>query len=237
MSTSRFSCNLMGRRSVACGPVTWEAKPPACPVQSRDRCKRRWDVLAPDVRNEPHTRLRGNICFSWVTRGFPPEILVAFPLKIPGKFVHWAVGVTSETQSKCHAQCLPKRWPKNFVRGSEEQQQEGLLLPRHGCGGRKHATWQTWFAHRQLILKIILLPVSFRQQQPSGRNLEFLSAHASLCFVVEFGGRRFGHCSKLVKNTTFSEYYSGFFFFNLVRPALMISGTARMHGWYRVAWI
>jgi hypothetical protein len=35
-----------------------------------------------------------------------------------------------------------------------------------------------------LILTGILLPLSLRQQQPSGSNLAFLSAHFSLCCVV-----------------------------------------------------
>jgi hypothetical protein len=43
------------------------------------------------------------------------------------------------------------------------------------CG----TTLKLRFSHRQLILKRILLPVLLRQQQPSGRNLAFLSTRLS----------------------------------------------------------
>jgi hypothetical protein len=44
-------------------------------------------------------------------------------------------------------------------------------------------------------------------------------------------------CSKLVQNTTFLEYFSGFAWFpNLVRPNLKVHGTARTHLWHIVPW-
>ena len=46
------------------------------------------------------------------------------------------------------------------------------------------ATLKPWFTNHQLILKRSLLPVLLRQQQPSGSNLAFLSAHINLCCVV-----------------------------------------------------
>jgi hypothetical protein len=59
-----------------------------------------------------------------------------------------------------------------------------------------------------LILKRILLPVLLRQQQPSGNNLAFLSAHISLCCVIGCVSRlvavHLNICSKLVWNRTLS---------------------------------
>ena len=42
------------------------------------------------------------------------------------------------------------------------------------------ATLKHWFARHRLILKMISLPVSLRQQQLSGSNLTILSAHVTL---------------------------------------------------------
>jgi hypothetical protein len=47
---------------------------------------------------------------------------------------------------------------------------------------------------------------------------------------IEVGGLRFNICSKLVTNTVFSEFFSGFSLFpTLVRPTLIVSGTAKTH--------
>jgi hypothetical protein len=44
-------------------------------------------------------------------------------------------------------------------------------------------------------------------------------------------------CSKLVQNTTFSEYFSGSAWFpTLFRPKLMVHSTARTHLWHTVPW-
>jgi len=50
-------------------------------------------------------------------------------------------------------------------------------------GAARKFWWKSWFSHRQVILKKVLLPISVRQQQPSSKNLAFLSTHFSLCCV------------------------------------------------------
>ena len=69
------------------------------------------------------------------------------------------------------------------------------------------ATLKSWFTRRQVLLKRILSPVLLKQQQPPGRNVEFLRANAFLCcFVVCCVLRsvavRLNTRSKLVRNTT-----------------------------------
>jgi hypothetical protein len=86
-----------------------------------------------------------------------------------------------------------------------------LVLPghqtSHQCTSLYAATLKTWFKNCQLILKWILLPLLLRQQQPSGNNLAFLSAHISLCWVIDFVlmsvAIRLNFCSKFVRNATF----------------------------------
>jgi len=115
------------------GDMGGQATGPPCPIQgsllTAVRSSRPW------VRNEPQSGLAGSTCFSWVTRGFPPANLAALPPGTPSKFMQWAAEITVKAQSKSHAQCPPKRWPKSCVLDSEEIQQEALLLPRHGCVG------------------------------------------------------------------------------------------------------
>jgi hypothetical protein len=77
-----------------------------------------------------------------------------------------------------------------------------------------------WVTHRQLILKKILLPVSLRQQQPSGRSLAMLRTQDSLCFVVigyvlRLGSAHRSICSKLVTNSVLFRLLQ---WFCLVRP-------------------
>jgi hypothetical protein len=93
-----------------------------------------------------------------------------------------------------------------------------------------------------LILRMILFPLSLRQQQPSGSNLAFLSAHVILCCVaVGCVSRsvpvRLNICSKLVRYTNYlSEYFSGFAWFSTsVRPNLTVSSAARTHLRHTVA--
>ena len=81
--------------------------------------------------------------------------------------------------------------------------------------GGPHTNWllpvgplKPWFTRRQLILKWILFLLLLRQQQPSGNNLTFLSAHVKFCCVV-FGcvsrsvAIFLNICSKLVRNAFF----------------------------------
>ena len=91
--------------------------------------------------------------------------------------------------------------------------------------------------NEMLILKRILLPISLRQQQSSGSNLTFLSAHVSLCCIVSFVWCQWLYVwnSTVIgkKYNFFSEYSSGFPWFpTIVRPTLMVCGTARMHVWH-----
>jgi len=56
----------------------------------------------------------------------------------------------------------------------------------HHCTSYYGTPCKTLFTHRQFIPKKILLPLSLRQQQPSGRNQASLKAHY-LSFVVVVG--------------------------------------------------
>ena len=85
-------------------------------------------------------------------------------------------------------------------------------------------TLKPWLSRCQLILKRILLPVLLRQQQPSGRNLAYLS-HINLCSVVvscvsRVEVVRLNICSKLVRNTTFLQNTS---------VVLLISNLSQTH--------
>ena len=88
-----------------------------------------------------------------------------------------------------------------------------LRLPGHQTSHQHTSscvtTLQPWLSCHQLILKRILLPILLGQQQPSGRNLAFLS-HINLCSVViacvsRLEVVRLNICSKLVWNTTFRQ--------------------------------
>jgi hypothetical protein len=71
------------------------------------------------------------------------------------------------------------------------------------------ATLKPWCTHHQLMLNRILLSILLRQQEPSGSNLTFFSAHISLCCVVSCvtcsTAIRLNICSKLVQNATFFQ--------------------------------
>lgn len=227
------------------GDLGGQATGPPCPIQGSLKASVRHS--RPWVRNEPQPHLAGSTCFSWVTRGFPPASVIALPPETTVKSVQWAAGITVKTQSKGQAQCPPKRWPISFVRGSEEMQQEGLLLSRRDCG----SCWKLPHA-RNLTNVICSSPADSKDNliacivQAAATVVQktgiFKPTHKSLIrrgrVCIEVSGRRFGHRSKLVTNTTFSEYYNvSLIFPNMVRPALMISGTARTHVRHRIAWL
>lgn len=78
-------------------------------------------------------------------------------------------------------------------------------------------TLKPWCTHCWMILKRIWLPVLLRQQQPSHKNLAFLSAHVSLCCVavscvLKSVATCLNTCSKLVKKHNFyfriSQWFS-----------------------------
>ena len=166
--------------------------------------------------------------------------LAPFLPEKPSKSVHWAVGVTSKAQSKCHVQCPPKRWPQSVVGGCDRMQHEGLLQAKHDCCG----CWKS-YVREKLDLRIFswFWRESIRQQQPSGRNVAFLSAHINLCFVgvgcVSISVPVLLNIwSQLVTNyNPFSEHIGGFSWFTaLVRPIAMVCGTARTHVRSKVVW-
>jgi len=90
------------------------------------------------------------------------------------------------------------------------------------------------------ILKRISFPLSLRKQQPSGSNLVFW-AHTSVRCVIGFTLRSvvicLNICSKLVQNTFFSEYFSGYAWFpTLVWSNLMVHSAAKIHLCRIVPW-
>jgi hypothetical protein len=109
-----------------------------------------------------------------------PHASGRFPPEKPSKSVHWAVGVTSKTQSKCHVQCPPKRWQQSAVGGCDQMQHEVLLLAKHDCCG----CWKSYVREKlDLHISSWFWKESLKQQQPTGRNVAFLSAHINLCCV------------------------------------------------------
>lgn len=79
---------------------------------------------------------------------------------------------------------------------------------------------KAWLKHWHFVLKRTFLPVSLRQQQPSGRNLAFLIAHASLCcvvrgFVLRTVAMLFSICSELPKYNFFRIIQCFFSILNL----------------------
>jgi len=143
--------------------------------------------------------------FSWVPRGFRPEILVAFSPYTPSKSVHWAVGVTSETQWKSHAHCPPKYWVHSIIGDSEQIQHEGLLLPKCGC----------WKSLQECHMKSLIYSLPFDTEEDfiahivqAAAAARHLSAHDNLCcivvsFVLRSVAIYWSICSKLVRITFF----------------------------------
>ena len=105
--------------------------------------------------------------------------------------------------------------PLTMITGLEREDL-WLCLPGHQTSHQyassRVTTLKPWLSCCQLILKRILLPVLLRQQQPSGRNLAFLS-HINLCSVIISCVSRLevvcsNICPKLVRNTTFLQNIS-----------------------------
>ena len=73
----------IGGSPLVWGPVTWEGKSQAHPIQSSNYFKWQWDVSRPDMLNEPQPHHAGTTRISWMSKGFHPAILVAFPPETP----------------------------------------------------------------------------------------------------------------------------------------------------------
>jgi hypothetical protein len=98
--------------------------------------------------------------------------------------------------------------------------------------------FKPWFAHCQLILQKILLPVLLRQRQPGIFDRVCYPLLRCRRLFIEDIGCTFEHVVSIGnKLQLFSEYFSGFAWFpTSVRPIFMVRSGARTQVRYTVAW-
>ena len=151
-----FKINPLGRSPLVWGPVTWEGKSQAHPIQSSNHFKWQWDISGPDMLNEPQPHHAGTTCISWMSKGFHPAILVAFPSETPSALSYRAKHDSGCCWKFSHERCM-KTWIHSVLVDSEESL-IARIVEAAAISGQKpdtfEPTWQSQLHHCQLGIEM-----------------------------------------------------------------------------------